>query len=777
MDLKNLRQDMANNGYQFKDNFISDGKIKRFSLSGKDKDGYCQVFDNSDFFHAEYGDWKTGNKYKWNSTGGELNRKQVNTLKQAQKDFNKGQEQEHQQAKIKANKIYQQAQKNTVFNAYLKSKKFDEYRDLKHPARQDEQGNLIIPLSNIDNEIQSIQTIFNNGNKQLLKGGSKKGNFCVLGNLSSLSNDIYICEGYATALTVYLAFEQTKAVIFAVDCGNLMPVILKLKEKYKDKTFINCADNDHTKELNAGIEKAKKIKNDLGISYVYPDFIKGSDFDDLRQEKGLDEVKNQLNNIITEIKTEDKEPNVLDKILESVELFKNEVNEPFATLENGNTVKINSTLFKDWLIMAYYKQTDKYLKDSQVKDIGNHIRSMAIYGNSNKKHKVFNRIGHSADNESVFIDLVDENNNFIEINKDGWSVVTSKKSKVKFERNQNMQSLPYPTGKGDINKLWQHTNITNDTDKKLVLAWLINCFIPFNGYPVLVFYGGQGTAKSTTQSNLRDLIDPSTNNLRIKSNSADFLGIQAINNYMVSLENLGSGREGLSANEQNTLCSISTGGSISERKKYTDNEESMKVVKNPIMLNGISSFVTAQDLIDRSVILELEAIQTINRIDDTDIKQAFIKDKPEVLGALLDLTANVFKILPSIKSNELPRMAGYGKIGLALERIMDWDNSFLECYKNNQHESITEVLDSEPVMIVLRGFLSNRGNNWVGYWKDLLGFLKDEAPSHNFTLEKITPRGLSAKIKQNARVLKTVGIGVKFLKRDMAGSKVGFTGL
>ncbi len=361
-------------------------------------------------------------------------------------------------------------------------------------------------------------------------------------------------------------------------------------------------------------------------------------------------------------------PDTLDKILQGTELFKNTSDEPYITI-NGRTMRIDSTMFKNCLVIEYHKETGNYLKDRQIKDIAQNVRSRAIFGIGNKNIEVFNRVGYSDDKENIYIDLVDENFNLVQLSKNGWNVITPKSIGVKFETTKNMNPLPYPKGGGDINKLWQHTNITNDNDKSLVLAWLINCLIPFDGYPILVLYGGQGTAKSTTQSNLRDLIDPSQGNLRNKIQKSDFLGTQAFNNYIVSLDSLGTGKAGLSPSEQNALCTISTGGVISNRKLHT-NEEILQKVKNPIMMNGISEFVTAQDLISRSIILTLEPFNKPKR-DDNEVSMAFENDKSEIFGALLDLTAKVLKVLPTLKVNNLLRMAEFGMIGTALEQILD----------------------------------------------------------------------------------------------------------
>ncbi len=786
--LEKLRDHMANNGYQFNADFVIGGEFNRFKFgNGKNENGYCQVWDNVNNFHAQYGDWKTGKIHKWNSNGGKpLSPTQTKQIKQGQQKQADNRAKDQEQAGIKANEIYAKAQQSTVFNAYLKSKGFDQYQGLEHPARQDDKGNLIIPLSSIDGQIKSLQTIYANGNKRLFKGGLKKGTFCVLGDLSTLHKNVYVCEGYATALSVYLAFKQKRAVVFAIDCGNLFPVFAALKSKYKSKQFINCADNDHTKNENAGIKQAKTIKEKLGIPFVYPDFINGTDgtdFDDQRQEKGLEAVKERLLSIVIDNAEEGQEPDTLEKILQGTELFKNISDEPYITIENGRTIKINSKLFNDWLMMTWHKEMGRYLKDNEVKNIAQNVRSRAIFGTGNKKTEVFNRVGYSNDRENVYIDLVDEYSNIVQVGKNGWSVITAKSAGVKFENTQNMNPLPYPTGGGNIDKLWQHTNITKDDQKKLVLAWLVNCLIPFYGYPILVFYGGQSTAKSTTQSNLRDLIDPSQGNLRNKSQKSDFLGTQAFNNYIVSLENLGTGRDGLSPSEQNALCTISTGGAISNRKLHTDSEESLQKVKNPIMMNGISGFVTAQDLISRSIILTLEPFNKPKR-DDNEVSLAFENDKAEIFGALLDLTAKVLQVLSSIQSDDLPRMAGYGKIGIAIEQVIDKTDGkkFLEIYRNNQDNAIGEVLDGEPVIIALMSYLKKQVDNpmningYLGSWIDLVKHLKNEADRDiGINLDRLSPKGLSAKIRANAPALKTVGVEFKDLPRTNKTAMVEIT--
>lgn len=362
MSLEALRTDMANNGYKYHGNFEF-GNIKRFDVKKKgDKSGWYIVHDNGGFFVAEYGDWISKAKINWKSTGESLTKREKEQIAQTKDKYKKQLLADQQQAKVKATEIYNQAQESTIFNEYLKNKGFDKYPKLEHPAKQGENGELIIPLYNKNNDIVSLQTIYPNGDKHLFKGGVKKGSFCLLGNVNSITKEIYICEGYATALSIYLAFEFVRPVIFAIDNGNLEAVINHFKNNYPNKQIINCADNDHTKEQNAGIEKAKYLKQKYNIPFVYPDFIKGSDFDDLRQEKGLNEVKNIISNMVIDSLEPPKEPNFIDKILQKLELVKSNDNIAYATLPSGQTVKVKSSMFRDLLVLSINKLQAGILK-------------------------------------------------------------------------------------------------------------------------------------------------------------------------------------------------------------------------------------------------------------------------------------------------------------------------------------------------------------------------------------------------------------------------------
>jgi hypothetical protein len=54
--------------------------------------------------------------------------------------------------------------------------------------------------------------------------------------------------------------------------------------------------------------------------------------------------------------------------------------------------------------------------------------------------------------DSIFLDLANENCEVVEINEEGWKILS--KSPIKFRRSRSMRPLPRPGLGGDIELLW-----------------------------------------------------------------------------------------------------------------------------------------------------------------------------------------------------------------------------------------------------------------------------------------------------------------------------------
>ena len=205
----------------------------------------------------------------------------------------------------------------------------------------------------------------------------------------------------------------------------------------------------------------------------------------------------------------------------------------------------------------------------------------------------------------------------------------------------------------------------------ILLAWIIESFRPDTNDVGLSIFGTQGAAKSSTQSFLKELVDPRArgSNLRARPKGREDIFIAAHNGLLLSYENLSD----LSADMQDALCTVLTGGEFTTRKLYSNGDEYEIVVKNPVVLNGINNVVTRPDLLDRFICIEMPEIVAKTRKSDEVVLKRFADLKSTVFGAILTRFHRALKELPKVqkeKNLELPRMADFALLGEAVARSL-----------------------------------------------------------------------------------------------------------
>ena len=335
---------------------------------------------------------------------------------------------------------------------------------------------------------------------------------------------------------------------------------------------------------------------------------------------------------------------------------------------------------------------------------------------------------------------------------------------VSFLRSNNTRALAKPLSGSDIKQLWEFINIP-EQGQLLCLAWIIDCWRTDTPFPILELIGEQGSAKSTTQEMLRKLIDPSSANLRASPTNCQDVFVNAGINWLVSYENISH----LSLALQDTLCVIATGGGHAKRKLYTDKDESIIMVKRPIILNGISGAVTAQDLVDRTISIELPIIN--NRKETNEIWPLFQENEAMLLGALLDIAAKALNLLPTIQlpPEEKPRLVEFVRLGCAIAKVVGkTENDFLQQFNINRLASIERALETNPVALALiNWFEANQRRPKTLPTKDLLQSLESYKPLHAENWPRL-PRGFTDTLRRVALALRQIGIECRCLGK-MAG--------
>ena len=254
--------------------------------------------------------------------------------------------------------------------------------------------------------------------------------------------------------------------------------------------------------------------------------------------------------------------------------------------------------------------------------------------------------------------------------------------------------------------------------------------------------------------------------LSAPKNSEDvFVG--AAGGWLLAYDNVSH----LNAELQDTLCRIATGATHATRKLYTNAEESTIRAKRPLSLNGISASITAQDLVDRAISIELAPIE--DRRERRQIDDTFTDAHGRILGALLDLFASALKRLPDIQipRDRRPRMIEYATLGCALAAALDRpQEEFLTQYEFARADSIGRTLDASPVAVALMEWLDGPQNRQGEYIiRELFGLLAKPDGCDSWPR---SAKGFADALRRAAPALRTVGIEVRMLGKRGSHNRV-----
>ena len=163
------------------------------------------------------------------------------------------------------------------FNSLPEAKPDHPYIQKKQirPLGIKQSGNILhVPFysHNNPNIIQSWQTIDREGKKLFKKDHSIEGSYFYHGKLKSR---IYVCEGYATAISIYMLTDHM--VVACGSKGTLVKTAKLLKKKHPKARVIICLDNDGPKtpdiEIPKGIDSIKPALPHGKQKYDYNDFM------------------------------------------------------------------------------------------------------------------------------------------------------------------------------------------------------------------------------------------------------------------------------------------------------------------------------------------------------------------------------------------------------------------------------------------------------------------------------------------------------------------------
>jgi len=472
---------------------------------------------------------------------------------------------------------------------------------------------------------------------------------------------------------------------------------------------------------------------------------------------------------------------------EAGEYFHTAEQEAYATVEvaagHRETYPINSRRFILWLRREFFrrererKQGTKEMGDHAdddpvfpsraAQEVAGHFEAIALF--EGHEEEVFTRV--AGKEGMIYVDLCDASWRAVEISVDGWRVLSSADVPVRFVRARGMLALPEPRlaeRDGALESLRGVLNLGDDDiserNWRLILAWMAQAFVPSGPYPVLTLLGPQGSAKSTAQKILRNIIDASSVPLRSAPRDEHNLYIDARAGWVIALDNMSSLPGWLS----DALCRLATGGGFSTRQLYTDQDQILFDAMRPVILNGIGDVVTRPDLLDRALIISLGSIPREARRLERELEADVEALKPGILAALFDAVAEGLAAEPHLLIDELPRMADFASWGVATEQALGGaPGSFMAAYLGSQDEATETAMETWAPGAAFLEFAKKRvgfENAWEGSATELLKALNDSVDDDALKRSKEWPKAparLTEALNRLAPALLELGVHIE----------------
>jgi Bifunctional DNA primase/polymerase, N-terminal len=349
----------------------------------------------------------------------------------------------------------------------------------------------------------------------------------------------------------------------------------------------------------------------------------------------------------------------------------------------------------------------------------------------------------------VVLDLGTKDGSCVIISGTGWQVHA--KSPVTFRRTKLTHALPTPTVGGSLDRLGEVMNLGEDA-WPLLVAWQV-CQLLGRETPIAAFTGESGTGKSWAARFMVTLTDPTPAPLRSTPTDLENWVVAAAGSRIVALDNLSRIPEWLS----DALCRAVTGEGLVRRERYSDSEIALIAIRRAVAFTSIHPGDIRGDLAERLLPLKLEPIDSTRRLSDSDIRQRWDAMHADVLGGLLDLTAEVLAVLSGthFEGLQLPRMAAFAEVLHAVDGVLGTDG--LTTYRDLLATLEADVLDGDLVAQGIVALVTGGGNKWVGTATQLLAAM--EPP----TIPRDWPQSaaqLGARIVRAMPVLRESGIEV-----------------
>jgi len=414
---------------------------------------------------------------------------------------------------------------------------------------------------------------------------------------------------------------------------------------------------------------------------------------------------------------------------------------------NLQTARIRSKRFRDFLSRVLWEREKRSVNSEGWSEAVGTLEGLARF--NGQKREPFLRTGKHED--CIYIDLGTDDWQVVRVSPNGWEIIPYANCPIRFYRPECQLPLPLPTRGGSLDDLWRLLNF-KDSDRPLVLGWILSCLTPDGAKPILALSGAKGSGKSSAAQLLKRLTDPTNVDMAGGVEDQRQFAVAAANRWVLCFDNLTH----LSSEQQNLLCRASTGGGFTYRALYSDLEEVFVRYRRPQILTGVDLVPTRSDLLERCLIVRLEQISEQDRLSERVLESLTASLLPGIYGSLLDLMAVALRNLPTIKLDELPRMADFAELCVAAGIP-----GFHEAYTSNIEAGSQAAVEANPLAAGILSLLDATHNGyWQGTSSELIRRLQELDPTSR-EFQKLSARSVGRKLASSLKGdLAAVGVEV-----------------
>jgi hypothetical protein len=367
-------------------------------------------------------------------------------------------------------------------------------------------------------------------------------------------------------------------------------------------------------------------------------------------------------------------------------------------------IDIFSPTFEQMLRVKTQNTYDAIFGDSAYKSSIKNLYAYALLNGTITK-PIFSRSAF-VDN-TLYYDLQNDDCNIFKISYDEITKTEVDENSPIFLKSpsaktkQSIQQEPNFDNQNALNEFVELCRIKEE-DKVVFTSHLVSFFLGGFPIPIKIIHGEQGSAKSTTTSAEKSLIDPEGENKLSLPEKIDDLAIMLSKRDISNFDNIDS----FNKDTSQFLCKAVTGTQYIKRGLYTNDQEFSITLMSKIILNGIDPSINQPDLLERSIFYELPKIDKTSRMTDKKFSEKLEELRPSVLGIIFETIQKAIKIVDTVEHEldgvSLPRMATFAIWGESISRVLgNSDNTFLNRYWEKIDDTNLSLNEEYPLIPLL----------------------------------------------------------------------------